>query len=56
MKYDAIEYILDGNWFYDYYQQMRNNKREIDAHIFVKNLLKLMKRHYQYCLKLLCQT
>lgn len=52
MKYDAIEYILDGNWFYDYYQKMRNNKREIDAHIFCKKSIEA----YEKALSMLSKT
>jgi hypothetical protein len=52
MKYDAIEYILDGNWFYGYYQQMRNNKREIDAHIFCKKSIEA----YEKALSILSKT
>lgn len=52
MKYDAIEYMLDGNWFSDYGQSMRDNERQIDAHIFWKKSIEC----YEKGLALLSKT
>jgi len=52
MKNDAIEYVLDGNWFYDYYQKMRDNGREIDTHIFCKKSIEA----YEKALSILSKT